>query len=118
MSEDSYRGRLGEHGPQLCAFPSCIGGLDCLANHCVDLFGRPLSFGFCLGRGVDVRSSAIDFAGLGLFSQCTFRVREVITTYDWHVVHCTRFPRAFQVSTEPSYSHFCSISGSDFVIAA
>ena len=87
------------------------------ANPCVDLLGRPLSFGCSFQRGVDVRSSTILVAGLGLFSERTFRAREVLTTYDGHVLHCTRFPRALHASTVSANSHVCSISGSDFVIA-
>ena len=117
MSEPARHGKQGGSGSRSCGVPSCVGGLDCLANHCVDLFGRSLSFGFSVRRGVDVRSSTIHLAGLGLFSERHFCARDVITTYDGHVVHCTRFPKAFQVSTESAYSHFCSISGSEFLIA-
>ena len=117
MFENTSRGTLTQSGSRSCLFPGCIGGLDCLANHCADLFGRLLSFGCSLHRSLDVRSSTIALAGLGLFAERIFRVREVVTTYDGHVVHCTRFPRAFQASGERAFSHFCSISGSDFVIA-
>ena len=116
MCEPACCGKQGLSGSGSCPFPACVGGLDCLANHCVDVIGRPLSFGFSLQRGVDVRPSSNPLADLGLFSERVFQPRDVVTTYDGHVAHCTRFPKAFKTSNSCSYSHFCSISGSKFVI--
>ena len=117
MSQVSCRGRTGQSGSPSCDFLYCKGGLDCLANHCVDLFGQHLQFGVSLGRGVDVRASTRPHSGLGLFAERSFRPSEVVTTYDGHAVHCTRYPRAYHTLNEGAYSHFCTISGSEFVIA-